>query len=36
MLATDYTDGLALRSLQMIFKYLPEAYDNGPNDPIAR
>ena len=36
MLATDYTDGLVLRSLQMIFKYLPEAYDNGPNDPIAR
>ena len=36
MLATDYTDGLALRSLQMIFKYLPEAYDNGPNDPVAR
>ena len=36
MLATDYTDGLVLRSLQMIFKYLPEAYDNGPNDPVAR
>ncbi len=36
MLATDYTDGLALRSMQMIFKYLPRAYDNGPNDPVAR
>lgn len=36
MLATDYTDGLALRSLKMIFEYLPKAYDNGPNDPIAR
>ena len=36
MLATDYTDGLALRSLQMIFEYLPRAYDNGPNDPVAR
>ena len=36
MLATDYTDGLALRSLKMIFEYLPRAYDNGPNDPIAR
>ena len=36
MMATDYTDGLALRSLQMIFKYLPCAYDNGPNDPEAR
>ena len=36
MLATDYTDGLALRSLKMIFEYLPRAYDNGPNDPEAR
>ncbi len=36
MLATDYTDGLALRSLKMIFEYLPAAYDNGPNDPVAR
>ena len=36
MMATDYTDGLALRSLQMIFKYLPRAYDNGSNDPEAR
>lgn len=36
MLATDYTDGLALRSLKMIFEYLPRAYDNGPNDPKAR
>ncbi len=36
MLATDYTDGLALRSLKMIFEYLPRAYDNGANDPVAR
>ena len=36
MLATDYTDGLALRSLKTIFEYLPRAYDNGPNDPVAR
>ena len=36
MMATDYTDGLAIRSLQMIFRYLPRAYDNGPNDPVAR
>ena len=36
MMATDYTDGLALRSLKMIFEYLPRAYDNGPNDPAAR
>mgnify|MGYP000884138287 CR=1 FL=1 len=36
MMATDYTDGLALRSLKMIFDYLPRAYDNGANDPVAR
>ncbi len=36
MMATDYTDGLALRSLKMIFEYLPRAYDNGPHDPVAR
>lgn len=36
MLATDYTDGSALRSLKMIFEYLPRAYDNGQNDPVAR
>ena len=36
MLATDYTDGLALRSLKMIFEYLPRAYDNGLNDVEAR
>ncbi len=36
MLATDYTDGLALRSLKMVFEYLPRAYDNGQNDPVAR
>ncbi len=36
MLATDYTDGLALRSLKMIFEYLPRAYDNGQTDVVAR
>ena len=36
MLATDYTDSLALRALKMIFEYLPRAYDNGPLDPLAR
>ena len=36
MLATDYTDGLALRSLKLVFENLPKAYDNGPNDPRAR
>ncbi|MGI6123830.1 MAG: bifunctional acetaldehyde-CoA/alcohol dehydrogenase [Acetivibrionales bacterium] len=36
MLATDYTDSLALGALKIIFEYLPRAYDNGPNDAIAR
>ena len=36
MLATDYTDGLALRALKVIFEYLPRAYDNGLNDAEAR
>ncbi len=36
IMATDYTDGLALRSLKMIFEYLPRAYENGANDPVAR
>ena len=36
MMATDYTDGLALRSLKMIFEYLPRAYNDGPNDVEAR
>ena len=36
MMATDYTDGLALQSLKMIFEYLPRAYTDGPNDAEAR
>ena len=36
MLATDYTDGLALQSLKNIFKYLPRAYENGTTDIEAR
>ena len=36
MLATDYTDGLALRALKTIFEYLPRAYDNGTVDVLAR
>ena len=36
MLATDYTDGLALQSLKMIFDYLPRAYENGQTDALAR
>lgn len=36
MLATDYTDGLALQSLKIIFEYLPRAYNNGQTDVEAR
>ena len=36
MLATDYTDGLALQALKNIFKYLPRAYENGQTDIEAR
>ncbi len=36
MLATDYTDGLALRSLKLVFENLPRAYEFGPTDPRAR
>ena len=36
MLATDYTDGLALKALKTIFEYLPMAYDNGQTDITAR
>lgn len=36
VMATEYTDGLAIESLKNIFEYLPRAYDNGANDPEAR
>ncbi|MBR6033836.1 MAG: bifunctional acetaldehyde-CoA/alcohol dehydrogenase [Clostridia bacterium] len=36
MMATDYTDGLALKSLKTIFEYLPRAYEKGAEDPEAR
>ncbi len=36
VMATEYTDGLALKALKNIFRYLPDAYENGANDPIAR
>ena len=36
VMATDYTDGLALRAMKLIFKYLPDAYDNGQTDVKAR
>ena len=36
VMATDYTDGLALQALKVIFKYLPRSYDNGLTDIEAR
>ena len=36
MLATDYTDGLALRSLKLVFENLPACYDLGAKAPKAR
>ncbi len=36
VMATDFTDSMALKALKLVFEYLPRAYDNGPNDPEAR
>ncbi|MCL2827321.1 MAG: bifunctional acetaldehyde-CoA/alcohol dehydrogenase [Oscillospiraceae bacterium] len=36
LLATPYTDGMALEALKLLFGSLERAYDNGPNDPEAR
>jgi acetaldehyde dehydrogenase/alcohol dehydrogenase len=36
VMATDYTDGLALKAMKLIFKYLPSAYENGGKDMKAR
>ena len=36
IMATDYTDGLAMKAVKAVFEYLPSAYENGANDPIAR
>ena len=36
IMATDYTDGLALKAMKNIFEYLPAAYENGPHDAKAR
>ncbi len=35
-LASDYTDGLAIQAIKMVFAYLERAYKNGANDPEAR
>ncbi len=36
VMATDYTDGLAIQALKTIFKYLPDAYEHGTTDVVAR
>ncbi len=36
VLASEYTNGLALEAIRLLFKYLPSAYKNGANDPKAR
>ncbi|MCI8296625.1 MAG: bifunctional acetaldehyde-CoA/alcohol dehydrogenase [Lachnospiraceae bacterium] len=36
IMATDYTDGLALKAMKSVFEYLPRAYENGASDPEAR
>lgn len=36
MMATEFTDGLAIEAIKTIFEYLPRAYENGANDPEAR
>ena len=36
IMATDYTDGLALKAMKNIFEYLPAAYENGSHDAKAR
>ena len=36
IMATEYTDGLALKAIKTVFDYLPAAYDKGANDPVAR
>ncbi len=36
MMATEFTDGLALEAIKIIFEYLPRVYENGANDVEAR
>ncbi len=35
-LASDFTDGLCLQAIKMVFEYLPRAVKDGKNDPEAR
>lgn len=36
IMATQFTDGLALKAMKTVLEYLPSAYENGAKDPIAR
>ncbi|GHU25321.1 aldehyde-alcohol dehydrogenase [Spirochaetia bacterium] len=36
IMATDFTDGLAVQAAKLVFEYLPAAYEKGAADPIAR
>ena len=36
IMATEYTDGLALQAMKNIFEYLPAAYELGAHDAVAR
>jgi acetaldehyde dehydrogenase/alcohol dehydrogenase len=36
IMATDFTDGYAMKAVKMVFDSLPAAYENGAKDPIAR
>jgi acetaldehyde dehydrogenase / alcohol dehydrogenase len=36
VLATEFTDGLALEAISLLFQYLPRAYRDGAADPEAR
>ena len=36
VLASDYTDALAMKAIELVFEYLPRSYKFGANDPEAR
>ena len=36
VMASDYTDGLALQAIDLVYNYLPRSYNNGATDKVAR
>jgi acetaldehyde dehydrogenase/alcohol dehydrogenase len=36
VMASDFTDGLAIKAIELVFKYLPRAVKDGPHDLEAR